>query len=353
VEGRIDGFQGEIFDYATGVDLVELGPERSFPVYRGVMPGWDNTARRKKRAWIFAGSTPELYGKWLEKVVREAWLRPGRDEQYVFINAWNEWAEGAALEPSKIHGRRYLEATRSAVRSVVEYQGRSRQREQYIAKRLEHLTGRLDTMRQLYRQKVETALKWLVDTTKEQEDALEWLRDKMHQHEDWLISLQGAMQDRDAVANELREDRTRSEIEDLRQEMQETAGLWSSVLKRQSLPISRQLWLSPLYGVLGLCLRSPLWLLRGRFGREVRQWKEARRILRSGLFDPDFYWQKYPEIKASGIDPLYHYIHYGAAEGRDPNPFFHGGRYLKRHPELATLGENPLLHYLAHGGDGH
>lgn len=349
VEGRVDGFQGEIFDYPTGVRLVKVRPDESFPVYRGVMPGWDNTARRKKRAWVFAGSTPELYGKWLERVVREAWLQPGDDDQYVFINAWNEWAEGAALEPSKTYGRRYLEATRSAVRNVVEYQGRSHQREHYMANQIEHLAGMLQTMEattERYRQ----SLKWLVDTTKGQQSALSWLRDKMHQHEGWLNSLEGAMRDRDAVLDELRDDRTSSETEELRQQLQEATGLWRSVLERRSLPISRQLWLSPLYGVLGLCLKSPWWLLSGRLHREIRRWKAARRILRSGLFHPDFYRRKYPEIEAAGTDPLYHYVHSGAAEGRDPNPFFSGGRYLERHPELATSGENALLHYLGRGG---
>jgi glycosyltransferase involved in cell wall biosynthesis len=109
------GFHGEVYDYAAGVEAIRPLAEREFPVYRGVMPAWDNTARRGAGAHLFVNGTPELYRHWLERVVSESATRT-RGEQFVFINAWNEWAEGAVLEPSQRHGRTWLETTREAIR---------------------------------------------------------------------------------------------------------------------------------------------------------------------------------------------------------------------------------------------
>lgn len=91
---------------------------------RCVTPGWDNSPRRKRRPIIFLGSTPSKYGKWLEQMVR--WTRNHTPEgrRFVFINAWNEWAEGNHLEPDQVNGHVYLEATREGlVRGNQDVQG--------------------------------------------------------------------------------------------------------------------------------------------------------------------------------------------------------------------------------------
>ena len=86
-------------------------PWKHFP---SVMVGWDNTARYSRSATIYEGATPELYGRWLERTV--ASLADVTDEEnYLFILAWNEWAEGNHLEPDRRYGRAYLEATRSVL----------------------------------------------------------------------------------------------------------------------------------------------------------------------------------------------------------------------------------------------
>ena len=92
--------------------------KRASPVYkrfRCVTPMWDNTARRKKDGRILIGSTPQLYKNWLSTMVRQTKTRFEGDERVLFINAWNEWAEGCHLEPDVKHGRAYLEATRQAL----------------------------------------------------------------------------------------------------------------------------------------------------------------------------------------------------------------------------------------------
>ncbi len=69
----------------------------------------------------------------------------------------------------------------------------------------------------------------------------------------------------------------------------------------------------------------------------------------AGFFDPEWYLSRYPDVGASGTEPMHHYVHYGAAEGRDPNRFFDSAWYLAHYPDVANSGQHPLLHYLQMG----
>jgi lipopolysaccharide biosynthesis protein len=80
--------------------------ERAFPC---VMPSWDNSARRSSGAQIVQNDDAELFEAWLRDAARRVASYP-EDEQIVFINAWNEWAEGCHLEPDLRNGHRFLEA---------------------------------------------------------------------------------------------------------------------------------------------------------------------------------------------------------------------------------------------------
>jgi len=77
-------------------------------VYPGITPGWDNASRRKSGATIMIDSNPEEYKRWLLSI-REKYKN---ESTFLFINAWNEWAEGNHLEPCQKWGRQYLEATK-------------------------------------------------------------------------------------------------------------------------------------------------------------------------------------------------------------------------------------------------
>jgi len=76
-------------------------------------------------------------------------------------------------------------------------------------------------------------------------------------------------------------------------------------------------------------------------------WLEARDP--HPLFDTDWYVAQNPDISASGVNPLAHYIRVGAAEGRDPNPLFDSDWYLERNPDVLAAGMNPLSHYVRWG----
>nr|WP_249812424.1 MULTISPECIES: glycosyltransferase [unclassified Bradyrhizobium] len=79
----------------------------------------------------------------------------------------------------------------------------------------------------------------------------------------------------------------------------------------------------------------------------------AETIRRSQLFDADWYLRKYPDVTAAQLDPLTHYIEFGAREGRDPNPLFDTDWYLSYYPDVAAAGANPLAHYEEYGSRLH
>jgi len=80
------------------------------------MPSWDNSARRQRWAQIFRGSTPDKYGDWLQETIQK-FTPASTEEDFVFTNAWNEWAEGNHLEPDLRWGRGYLDAHARAISS--------------------------------------------------------------------------------------------------------------------------------------------------------------------------------------------------------------------------------------------
>lgn len=93
--------------------------------------------------------------------------------------------------------------------------------------------------------------------------------------------------------------------------------------------------------------RLPIPAREGRQPRSVLQ--EERICAESGLFDSEWYLQANPDVAASGMNPLTHYLSCGAAEGRDPNQLFDGKWYLQQNSDVAAAGINPLVHYVATG----
>ena len=80
--------------------------------YPGVMVNFDNTARKKWRADVWYGSNPYTFSRWLRDVTEAFYTRPP-EQRVIFINAWNEWAESAVLEPTQRWGMTYLQAVRN------------------------------------------------------------------------------------------------------------------------------------------------------------------------------------------------------------------------------------------------
>lgn len=117
VAGLDPDFEGHIYNYQDVVEtgIASLNPDAT--IFPTVMMGWDNTARKKERGHIYKGCNPEYFGQWLERAVAYSTKQAAdkSTENFVFINAWNEWAEGTYLEPDMDNGFGYLEKVSSVL----------------------------------------------------------------------------------------------------------------------------------------------------------------------------------------------------------------------------------------------
>lgn len=104
-------FSGHVVQYqVVAQNYLERRYQHS-NVFRSVFPSWDNTARTGGRGVIVLGSTPTNYEHWLAESIRKTVKDFPNRERFVFINAWNEWAEGCHLEPDRRFQNQFLEAT--------------------------------------------------------------------------------------------------------------------------------------------------------------------------------------------------------------------------------------------------
>jgi hypothetical protein len=104
-----------IYSYPLMANNMMNKPDADYKYYRCVCPSWDNSARRRKNATIYVESTPELFQKWIKKMITHTASKFQSEEQFLFINAWNEWGEGCHLEPDIKNGRSYLTSLQKAL----------------------------------------------------------------------------------------------------------------------------------------------------------------------------------------------------------------------------------------------
>ena len=104
-----------IFDMEKYVNEKIYFLDKREGLYRGIIPNFDNTARRCDYVHILQLS-PEFYSKWLYDIIKFTKENFERGNRFIFINAWNEWAEGAHLEPDRKYGYAYLQATADTIR---------------------------------------------------------------------------------------------------------------------------------------------------------------------------------------------------------------------------------------------
>jgi lipopolysaccharide biosynthesis protein len=102
------------FDYKTITDKMMARPKPTYKEFPSIIPAWDNSARRKTGALVVNNSTPKLFGRWFDFIFNN--FKPySKEENLVFINAWNEWAEGNHLEPDQKWGLAYLEEAKKSI----------------------------------------------------------------------------------------------------------------------------------------------------------------------------------------------------------------------------------------------
>jgi len=106
-------YEGNIYSYDEVVRNSCLEPEPDYKRFRTAMLSWDNTARKQNNSHIFAGFSMLKYKQWLSHITNQSYnnSKYSDEEKFVFINAWNEWAEGTHLEPDRKRGYAYLQTT--------------------------------------------------------------------------------------------------------------------------------------------------------------------------------------------------------------------------------------------------
>lgn len=103
-----------VYNYQDFVKKTFKKPKADYIEFPCVFPSWDNSSRKKVDANIIQNLNPELYKIWLKEGLRRVQAYD-QEEQFVFINAWNEWAEGCHLEPDLQNGKKFLVATKEAL----------------------------------------------------------------------------------------------------------------------------------------------------------------------------------------------------------------------------------------------
>jgi hypothetical protein len=110
-----DGYtENNVYSYRALIESMLARPAVDYPLFRCACPSWDNTPRRRSKATVFAGANPQLFQSWVEELLSTRQVFEGRPAP-IFLNAWNEWAEGAQLEPCSVYGLDFLKAIRSAL----------------------------------------------------------------------------------------------------------------------------------------------------------------------------------------------------------------------------------------------
>ena len=114
-----DDLRGSVLPYDQVVHYyTDSIAAKSFPWFRSVVPNWDNTARYGADALLLHGSSPQRFQDWLQHCISHAREFLPEDRRFVLINAWNEWAEGAHLEPDSRFGYSYLNSVGRALSGI-------------------------------------------------------------------------------------------------------------------------------------------------------------------------------------------------------------------------------------------
>ncbi|GHU04134.1 hypothetical protein FACS1894205_1840 [Alphaproteobacteria bacterium] len=117
IDNRIvnNKFSGKCMNIAEWVDKKYHIYDADGPLFKGCFTNWDNTARKCYTGALVYQTSPEIYKTWLRDIVGWTEEKHENDKRFVLINAWNEWAEGAHLEPDLKYGYAYLQATRDVL----------------------------------------------------------------------------------------------------------------------------------------------------------------------------------------------------------------------------------------------
>jgi len=105
----------KIYDYSEAKELM-LNRDISYPYFPCSFVNWDNTPRRAINGIVIKNNSPVIFKKYFKKSIELLKKMNFKDdENFIFINSWNEWAEGNYLEPDIKNGYQYLEAVKETL----------------------------------------------------------------------------------------------------------------------------------------------------------------------------------------------------------------------------------------------
>lgn len=108
-----DEFTGKVYSYPTVVSQwVKRKPNADFRLFETAVPGWDDSSQYPDRGSCLAYSSPHLFQHWMYNLCERALTAKEEGQRFVFVNAWNDWGQGAHLEPDTRYGVGYLAAIR-------------------------------------------------------------------------------------------------------------------------------------------------------------------------------------------------------------------------------------------------
>lgn len=108
-------FRGIVYDIYQSLQKKKHIQKSNQNIFKCVAAGWDNTARKAYSGATIFYMNPSIYKKWLKDVIDWTKKNKPKEEQIIFVDSWNEWAEGAHLEPDQHYGYAYLQATKEAL----------------------------------------------------------------------------------------------------------------------------------------------------------------------------------------------------------------------------------------------
>lgn len=76
-------------------------------ILHGAFVSYDDTPRRGRDGRVVCGASPEKFQMYLDRLME---ISSNQDKEFVFVTAWNEWGEGAYLEPDTVNGYSFLES---------------------------------------------------------------------------------------------------------------------------------------------------------------------------------------------------------------------------------------------------
>jgi len=108
-------WDGTLVDYDRTVNWALSKPPPEFRWFRSAMPGWDNSPRRGVRSTVYVNDNTKAFRRWLDGLVDYTYRFGDAEARLLFINSWNEWGEGAQLEPDLDRGDARLQTVAAAV----------------------------------------------------------------------------------------------------------------------------------------------------------------------------------------------------------------------------------------------